>query len=318
MRDDSLQPVKLSLKEVVEFYDGFLKECERKSQETRGTYQRALREFLAWFAVDKRFQFRTRDVERYKRYLADRKRLQAVSIATYISALRRFCQYLIDIKVLAGNPARRVVGGARPTRHSRAYLTAEELAALLVSIDQTDLAGLRDYAIIRLMIDAALSEKEIMHADVGDILRDGGSVRMRVQGKGRRSKDEIVALPSTALEAIDSYLARRCAPDVPVPDLPLVASLSNRTMGTRMTPRGIRSAVNKWLQSSGVKQNRDRRLTPFSLRHTAALLMIDEGATVEDLMRRMRIEWEPTAVLYFKLRGIAPRHTRARPGGANA
>lgn len=316
MQDTSPLPLKLSLKELVEHYEGFLKECERKSTETRGTYQRALREFLSWFAVDKRFHFRVRDVERYRRYLADRKRLQLVSIATYLTALRRFCQYLIDIGLLAHNPARRVVGGPRPTRHSRTYLTRDELSELLGSFDRSGLAGSRDYAIIRLMLDAALAEKEIILANVGDIVRAGSHATMRVQGKGRRTKDQTITVPASALTAIDDYLLRRFGPDPINPEEPLIASMSNRTMGGRMTPRGVRSAVNKRLQESGVKGDRDRRLTPFSLRHTAALLMIDDGATVEDVMQRMRIEWEPTALLYFKLRGVAPRRNQSPDGEA--
>src|ERR1043165_7302066 len=123
MIEDSIKPVQMTLKELVEHYEGFLKECERKSPETRGTYQRALRDFIKWFPVDKRFQFRVRDVERYKRYLIEPKGLQNVSVATYMTALRRFCQYRIDIKLLGSNPAKRVVGGRRPTRHSRIFLS---------------------------------------------------------------------------------------------------------------------------------------------------------------------------------------------------
>ena len=54
---------------------------------------------------------------------------------------------------------------------------------------------------------------------------------------------------------------------------------------------------------SGVKKDRTRRLTPFSLRHTAGIMMVDNGATIDELMERMRIEWKPTAQIYFRLRG---------------
>jgi len=308
--DDPVDHLKLSLKELVEHYEGFLRDCERKSTETRGTYQRALREFLSWFAVDKRFLFRPRDVERYKRYLVERKRLQPVSIATYLTAVRRFCQYLIDIKVLTQNPARRVIGAPRPVRHSRTYLSEDEVRTLLASIDTSSVGGMRDYAIVRLMLDCALSEKELVHADVEDVVYSPAGAILRVQVKGRRTKDETVVLPSSALDAITQYLDRRLGPEGHShPGAPLFASMSNRTRGDRMTARGIRSAVNNWLESSGVKGDRDRRLTPFSLRHTAGLMIVDRGATVEELMRLMRIEWEPTALLYFKLRGVAPRHS---------
>jgi site-specific recombinase XerD len=297
-------PLKLTLKELVDHYEGFLKECERKSPETHGTYQRALRNFVTWFPVDKRFMFRVRDVERYKRYLIEKKGLQNVSVATYMTALRRFCQYLIDIRLLEANPAERVIGGQRPSRHSRTFLTYKEVDALLTAIDRSTLQGARDYAIIRMMLGCALSEHECLLANIGDIKRRAqGTWSVNVQGKGRQVKDESVPMPAEAHEAISDYIRRRFGDDKPDDDEPLFASMSNRTFGERMTARGMREAVNRWLRESGVKRNRDRKLTPFSLRHTAGLIMVDRGATVEEVMTRMRIEWRPTAQLYFKMRG---------------
>lgn len=304
MIEETIEPVQLTLKELVDHYEGFLKECERKSPETRGTYQRALRDFIKWFPVDKKFRFRVRDVERYKRYLVERKQLQNVSVATYMTALRRLCQYLIDVGVLANNPAKRVVGGRRPSKHSRTFLTSTELQTLLQSVDRSKLQGARDYAIIRIMVGCALSERECLYADVGDIKpRASGDYYISVQGKGRTVKDETVTIPPEVYQALEDYLRRRYPDGQREEAAPLFASMSNRTQGHRMTSRGIREAVSRWLKSSGVKRNRDHRLTPFSLRHTAGLMMVDKGATIEEVMRRMRIEWRPTAQLYFKLRG---------------
>lgn len=295
--------LRLTLKELVDHYEGFLAQLERKSVETHGTYQRALRTFVTWFPVDRRFVFRQRDVERYRRYLVEKRNLKEVSVGTYITALRRFCQYLIDIGALEENPAAEVVGGRRPERHSRTFLTYPEVDQLLDAIDTSSMQGARDLALIQTMLGCALSERECMLADVGDIdRRDAPAIR--VQGKGRRVKDETVPMPPVVLRSIDEYLERRFAgrEDPIDPDEPLFVSLSNRTIGRRMTSRGMREAVNRRLVESGVKRDRDRRLTPFSLRHTAGLMMVDGGATIDELMRRMRIEWRPTAQLYFRLR----------------
>ena len=296
--------LKLTLKELVDHYEGFLHQLEKKSPETRGTYQRALRTFIAWFPVDRRFIFRTRDVERYRRYLIEKRNLKDVSVGTYMTALRRFCQYLIDVGVLGENPAATVVGGRRPERHSRTFLTYDEIEQLLDAIDTDTLQGARDLALIQSMLGCALSERECIHADVGDIVRRGATTSIRVQGKGRTVKDETVPVPPVVLRSIDEYLERRfAASDGRIePTEPLFASLSNRTVGQRMTSRGMREAVNRWLVESGVKGARDRTLTPFSLRHTAGLMMVDGGATLDELMTRMRIEWRPTAQLYFRLR----------------
>ncbi|MBS1914622.1 MAG: tyrosine-type recombinase/integrase [Bacteroidetes bacterium] len=315
--EDNLQPLKLTLKELVAHYEGFLQACEQKSVETRGTYQRALRDFLKWFPIDKRFLFRVRDVERYRRYLVERKELKDVSVATYMTALRRFCQYLIDIKILAANPATHVVGGRRPSRHSRTFLSYDEIGALLGAVDRSPLQGMRDYAIILLMLDCALSERECLLADIGDILETDGVRRVRVQGKGRSVKDESVTMTADAVAAIEDYLQRRFPDSPPPADAPLFASMSNRTQGQRMTSRGMREAVSRWLRQSGVKGNRDRELTPFSLRHTAGLIMVDNGATIEEVMHRMRIEWQPTAQLYFRIRGKLGSNSKAEGNTQN-
>lgn len=60
MIKDTQIPVKITLKELVMHYENFLDDCSRNSSETRGTYQRALREFVKWYPIDKRFSFLTR------------------------------------------------------------------------------------------------------------------------------------------------------------------------------------------------------------------------------------------------------------------
>lgn len=307
MNDDQSTPVRMTLKELVEHYEGFLGHLEQKRAETRGTYGRALREFLSWFPLDRKFQFRRRDVERYRRHLSERRGFTDSSIGTYMTALRQFCRYLVEAGVLETNPARRVIGGRRPERHSRAWLRRAEVATLLEAVDTSSLQGARDMAIIRSMLDCGLSEQECVHADIGDIRTDErGLSTLAVQGKGRSAKDLTVTLTPAAHRAIEEYLGRRFAGEEQTPEAPLFAGVGNRSHGARMTARGMRAAVTRWLESSGVKRGRDHRLTPFSLRHTCGLFLVDSGATVEEVMKRMRIEWPPTAQLYFTIRAAHP------------
>lgn len=304
MSDGNQSQVKMSVKELVEHFEGFMNSCKDKGEQTQGTYRRALREFLRWFPRDRRFRFTTRDVERYKRYLTETRELKPVSVATYLTALRRFCQYLIDIEILTENPALKVMGGRRPSTHSREYLSYEEVEQLLASIETGTTQGLRDKSIIMLMLYAALSEQECVHANVGDVrLLSDGTRRLDVLGKGRKAKDRSVEIPRHVWSLIDAYLQRRYGADKARVEDPLFPSLSNRSNGKQMTPRGMRETVNRWLKASGVKGDRDRRLTPFSLRHTAGIMMVDQGATLEEIMERMRIDWKPTAQIYLRLRG---------------
>lgn len=307
MIKDTFRPVRLKLPEIQEHIRLFNSSHIDKSKETSGTYERALREFLSFFATDRNFQFRVRDVERYKEHLVERKKMKDVSVATYLTAVRRLCQYLVDTGVLEKNPARRVQGGRRPLSHNRTFLTLEEIDTLLDAIAVDTEVGLRDRAMIRTMLGCACSEIELTRANVGDLQKSGRRWLLYVQGKGKSIKDEAIPVPTDTVKALQAYLDARQklrGVDAELPaDTPLFISYSNRSRNERITIRGVREAINLRMKASGVKKGRDRKLTPFSLRHTAGILLAESGATPEELMHRMRIEWRPTAMLYYRQKG---------------
>lgn len=293
--------VRIKVSQLLDYISAFLESlAQQKSVATQQTYKRTLRELAYFFTRDRRFFFRPRDVERYRRYLVRIKKLKPASVATYMTALRRFCQYLVDCGLLQRNPARRVPGARRPQQHSRMFLAASELRRLLESIEPTTVVGLRDRALVLMMLGCACSEHELSMADIGDIRRRGRHWLIYIQGKGRKAKDEAVPIPPKVYEALRAYVEARGEIS---PQDPLFVSYSRRAYGQRMSLRGIREVINQRLRDSNVKGERRLRLTPFSLRHTAGILLAESGASVEEIMQRMRIRWRPTAMLYFRQRG---------------
>jgi integrase/recombinase XerC len=290
-----LHPVRMSRRTLVGHIEGFLRSLRGKRPETRGTYQRALREFVRWFQQERSFRYRVEDVERYKHYLTRRKKLSDVSVSTYLTAVRRFCEYLVHAGVLETNPARSVEGNKRPLQHSRAFLAPGDVERLLAAVERHDERGLRDFAVIRLMLDCALSEIEIIRANVNDLSQDANGSVIVVQGKGRTKKDASVTVPADVKAAIDDYVRQRTGI---LPNQPLFVSAGNRTRGRRMTTRGIRDRVNMYLERAGIKQGRLREVTPYSLRHTAAVLMADRGASADEIRARMRLGSVATAMIY--------------------
>jgi integrase/recombinase XerC/integrase/recombinase XerD len=297
MRPSQFSSVRISHQRLLGYYEGFLKELRKSKPETRGTYERSLHEFIRWYPVDQKFQFRVEDVERYKAYLTKKVRLSPVSVSTYLTALRRLCDYLVDLKVLHGNPAKEVKGNKRPQQHSRETISAQDVQTIFQSIDRNDERGFRDFAIIKAMAGCGLSEIELIRANIGDLKMVSSTMVFNVQGKGKTTKETTVILPNDVKEAFQGYLAfRKDADD----NEPLIMSAGNRTRGKRMTTRGIRQRVNMYLEKAGVKNGKARRITAFSLRHTAATIMAQNGATVEELQSRFRIGTAVTAMLYIK------------------
>ena len=286
----------LSPASLARHYEGFLRSLRQKRPETRGTYGRALHEFLRWTGKDRACVLTTNTVERYKRHLAGGKGLSPVSVSTYLTALRRFCAYLVRVGVIAENPALAVGGNSRPRVHTRGTLSAADVDTLLGSVERSGERGMRDYAFLKLMVGCALSEIEIVRADVADMVVESGAVCLRVQGKGRVRKDQMVTLPPDVRSALEEYLALRSSPGERDP---LFTSAGNRTRGQRMTTRGVRDRINMYLGISGVKGRDGRRVTPYSLRHTAAAFMALSGASAEEIRLRLRLGSVATAMLYL-------------------
>lgn len=294
------QALSLSVSELNRRIEDFVKEyLKDKSPETAGTYRRSLNEFERWFALQKgTFQFTTDGVESYKNYLMKDKGLHEVSVSTYLTALRRLCQYLVDIGLLSENPARTVKGNRRPSTHSRAVLSQVEVDLLLNAIPSGTPIGKRDLAIVYMMLYAGLSEIELIRANVQDLEQTLMGWYLRVQGKGRTVKDQQVPIDAPVMEKMRAYLDTRKRIH---PEDPLFVSHGHRSDGSRLNTRSVRSRINLHLQEADVKR---KGVTPHSLTHTAALLWLNNGMSVDEVRERMRHGTIETTMIYFKKQGL--------------
>mgnify|MGYP003149310092 CR=1 FL=1 len=297
-------PFRLTVAQLQSRLDGFVTDyLKEKSTETKGTYRRALNEFERYHATraarpSSRFRFVEADVEAYKAYLMEERELSQVSVSTYLTALRRLCDYLVARGDLAENPARGVKGNRRPGAHTRGVLTEAEVETLLGVVPKATEIGRRDRALVSLMVYGGLSEIELVRADVGDVDRTLMGTFLRVQGKGRQSKDEAVPLDGAALDPLEIYLLRR---EESGPDAPLFVSHGHRSVGARLNTRSVRGRVNGYLRAAGVKR---RGISPHSLTHTAALIWLNSGMPVEEVRRRMRHGTLETTMISFKKQGL--------------
>jgi site-specific recombinase XerD len=305
---DSGPPLTLSVAELESRLDGFVTEyLKDKSKETVGTYRRSLNEFERWHAVQRgRFRFRTEDIKRYKKYLMEERELSQVSVSTYLTAIRRFCQYLVDIGLLEENPARAVKGNRRPSEHSRKVFTEGEVEQLLEATKAKSPIEKRDRAMVYLMLYAGLSEIEIVRADMQDLEQTLLGWFLRVQGKGHTVKDQQVPIDPPVMDAIRLYLDTRGRVR---PEDPLFVSHGHRSAGQRLNTRSIRSRINGLLKAAGLKRP---GVTPHSLTHTAALIWLNDGMGVEEVRQRMRHGTLDTTMIYFKKQGLLKRSIEDR------
>ena len=80
---------------------------------------------------------------------------------------------------------------------------------------------------------------------------------------------------------------REKAGEKPKPHHPLCVAVGNRAGGNRISRRGIRLIVDKYLNKSDLKYSPGRTISAHSLRHTAGTLALRSGAElrqVQDLL----------------------------------
>ena len=300
-------PLRLTAAELAQRLEGFLTDyLQGKSAATVGTYRRALNEFERYHGARlsserARFAFRDKDVEAYKAYLMEERELSQVSVSTYLTALRRLCAYLVSRGDLAENPASGVKGNRRPGQHSRGVLAAEDVGRLMDAVPSATAIGLRDRALVSLMVHGGLAEMELVRADRGDLDQTLLGAFLRVQGKGRQTKDEQVPLDAAALDPLLAYLRTRG--DL-APEAPLFASHGHRAEGSRLNTRSIRGRINGYLRAAGLKRP---GISPHSLTHTAALIWLNEGMDLEEVRRRMRHGTLETTMISFRKQGLLKR-----------
>ena len=142
------------------------------------------------------------------------------------------------------------------------------------------------------MLTTGLRTIEIERANVEDLRNVGDFTALYVQGKGHLERTDYVKVPAPVEEAIREYLSFRGK----VNDTePLFASVSNHNDNGRMTTRSISRIAKENMIDAGFNSS---KLTAHSLRHTAAILNLLNGGSLEETQTLLRHSSPTTTSIY--------------------
>ncbi len=202
-----------------------------------------------------------------RKYLAvlKEKNLGARSVARHLSSLRSFFKFLTREGYIKANPIASI-SSPKLEKHLPSFLTEEETSRLIEASIPNDEAGLRDRAILETFYSTGIRIHELANLNTDDI--DPISCIVKVRGKGK--KERIVPIGDKAVTAIRAYLDKRKK------NPPAVFLNKN---GSRLTTRGIRNIVKKYINISGIKQG----VSPHTLRHSFATHLLNRGADLRSV-----------------------------------
>lgn len=273
----------------VELFNRFIAYLDT-TPKTIETYTKALRQLFSYFSLNGIKQPQREDI------IAFREELKAsghkpTTIQNYITATKLFFNWTAQ-EGYYPNIADHLKGAKLDREHKKDYLTSRQVKEVLENIERDSLQGLRDYAILTLMVTGGLRDIEVSRADIGDLRTAGESTVLYVQGKGRQEKTEYVKISPPVEKSIRAYLkARGDAGETE----PLFTSLSNNSKGKRLTTRSISGTVKKRLKEAGYNSE---RLTAHSLRHTAVTLSLLAGKDITEVQQFARHANITTTMIY--------------------
>lgn len=253
------------------------------------TYTKAIKQFFVYMSENGIRNPQREDIVAYRDFL--KLEHKPTTVQSYLAAVKLFFQWT-EREGLYPNVADRVKGAKLDTEHKKDYLTTKQVNKLLNGIDRSTLKGLRDYAMLSLMVTTGLRTISIVRANIGDIRTAGDDTALYYQGKGHEEKADYVKLAEPVEDAIRAYLKARGETD---PKAALFCSIAHRNSGERMTTKSVSRVCKEALIAVGLESD---RLTAHSLRHTAATLNLMNGATVEETKQLLGHQNINTTLIY--------------------
>ena len=288
--------------------EAFLRAIDVK-ETTRKQYRKDLVLFFSW-VNDKGIEIASlsrNDIIDYRKELLEgEKRLSAQTVAAYIVAIRRFYEWA-EAERISPNIAKQVKSPKTKNVFIKQHLTPDECRDMLESLYDNvehkvrkrfytngESNGLRDYAIVNLLLRTGLRTIELTRLNVEDVSIRRRTRVLNVWGKGRDTRDDFVPLSQKAYQPLMEYLGTR--PDA-APSDPLFVCEGYGAKGRRMSTRRVQAVCKEALRSIGLD---DHAFSAHSFRHTCAVMLIQSGVSAYDVQKFLRHSSIDTTEIYLK------------------
>ena len=268
------------LLQLIEDFIAYLINYRNLSKFTVRNYKNDLNNFKDFINLDKNILLKNIDkslIREYVHYL-NTQSYERSSINRKLSVLRSFFNYVSsnsDFDEITIS----MISKSKMEKKLPSIISSEQTQRLLLSIDVTNISGVRDRALIETLYTTGMRVSEISSLNIDDIIDKN---KIKLLGKG--AKPRVVFMSDAARDWIDQYV-KLCSKKFK--NSQNNALFLNR-FGTRLSVRSIQNLVKKYGYKSGIGIS----LHPHLLRHTFATHMLSNGAdlrTVQTLLGHSKV-----------------------------
>jgi site-specific recombinase XerD len=264
--------------------------AEIRNPNTRAAYARAIHRFDGWCA-DRGFRLEDLTPVHVAAYVEHLGRERSKpTVKQHLAALRMLFDYLVIGQVLSFNPAAAVRGPRYVLKTGKTpVLHRDEVRQLFAAIDTTTVAGLRDRALLGVLVYTFARIGAAVAMDVADYYQQGKRWWVRLHEKG--GKDHAVPVHHTAEEYLDAYLAAAGQPHTP---LFRTLDRHRRVSANRLNRREALALVKRRARQAGLGE----RVGCHSFRATGITAYLLNGGSLEHAQAIAAHESPRTTKLY--------------------
>lgn len=272
MPNNNQKPIPQYLVDFLDWLD-IEKGLSSKSQEN---YSRFIKKFFDWLKINNLegivpAQLTSEHIFKYKAFLSRQYRnkgapLKKTTQNYYLISLRSLLTYFADKDIFSLPPEK--IKLSKQSERAVSFLNLEQVEKLLSLPNVSNIAGLRDRAILELLFSTGLRVSELtsLNREQIKIDKDYNELEIVIIGKGNRPRTVYVS--KRAVSWLKSYLESRKDKEKA-----LFINYRGKTRYKRLTSRSIERMVKKYAISVGLPLN----TSPHTLRHSFATDLLAKG-----------------------------------------
>ncbi|MEM7532264.1 MAG: tyrosine-type recombinase/integrase [Chloroflexota bacterium] len=241
------------------------------------------------------------------------------TVARKVASIKSFFQYLTSAMFISSDPSK-TLNSPKVKKSKPRLIDADEIIELLAAPMQHDPPALRDKAILEILYSTGMRVTELVNLNVDDIDFIENTITCRIETKAARilpvEEDVQEYLGLYINEERQSSLERRAEkehaaakieteeaqsaeePHTLVVEPVVEPALFLNHRGKRLTRQGLWLIIKRYVAQVGIEGT----VTPHTLRHSFAAHLIDDGADLSEVQKRLGHASVSTTQIYRKLK----------------
>lgn len=219
--------------------------------------------------------------------------LGVTSVKQHLSAIRMLFDYLVTGHIVPFNPAQAVQAPRYSASEGKTpILSAQETRQLLETIDVTQVSGLRNRALIGVLVFSCARVSAVVGMKLEDYYPEGKEWKLRLHEK--RGKLHVVPAHHQAIEYLDAYLAATGIQGAA--KKPLFRQFTHGRVLTDepMTRHAAVQMVKRYARQAGLPES----ICCHTFRGTGITIALENGSTLEEAQRLANHADIRTTLLY--------------------